>query len=464
MSKERSEKDLLLRVVAFCEQNSLFAPDDRVVLGVSGGPDSVALLSILNELSSKWNLSLFVAHLHHQLRGVEADADQHLVQRLSEQFNLPCYIESCAVRELSEERHGGLEEAGRYARHQLFLRAKEKFQAQKVALGHSASDRVETFLARLMRGSGSAISGLNAKRRDGVVRPLLGVWREELLGYLKERNLPFREDTSNLDTRFERNRIRHQLLPLMRKEFNPRIDSALLRSVELFSADEDYLNKEVERIASELSWEKSDYTLDIAILSNLHPTILSRIVRYISSELSPGYPPSAERVLGLMRLIYSGGSGRWWLLPELCALLSSGRCRFIRDNLVGQRSGSYLSGDSETEETTCLIQVSFLSREEYLASKDGINGSEMILDAQKVIGQLRARPPRRGDRIHPSGLSGSKLLSNLFTDLKIPVWERRRAIIIEDDAGILGVWGLRLDERATVDENTHKYLIVSLLE
>jgi tRNA(Ile)-lysidine synthase len=464
MNKERSEKDLLLRVAAFCEQNSLFAPGDRVVLGVSGGPDSVTLLSVMSELSSKWNLSLFVAHLHHQLRGVEADTDQILVQKLSEQFGLPCYIESCAVQELAEKRRGGLEEAGRYARYQLFLRAKERFQAQKIALGHTASDRVETFLARLMRGSGSAISGLNARRQDGVVRPLLGVWREELSSYLKEHNLPFREDTSNLDTRFERNRIRHQLLPLIREQFNPRIESALLRSVELFSADEDYLNKEVERIVSELRWEESDYTIDIAVLSTLHPAILSRVIRRVSAELSPGYPPSAERVLGLMRFIYSGGSGRWWLLPELYALLSSGRCRFVAQNPVSERSDSCFQGDTEAQENTFLIQVSVLSREEYLATRDEINGSEMTLDAQKVTGQLRARFPQRGDRMHPSGLPGSKLLSDLFTDLKIPVWERRRAIIIEDDAGILGVWGLRLDERAAADENTRKYLVVSLLE
>jgi tRNA(Ile)-lysidine synthase len=464
MNKERSEKDLVARVSAFCEQNSLFAQNDGVVLGVSGGPDSVALLSLMSELSAKWNLSLFITHLNHQLRGTEADADQKLVQELSRQFGLPFYAESCAVQELAQERRQGLEEAGRYARYQFFLRAKEKFQAQKIALGHTASDRVETFLARLIRGSGSAISGMVAGRPDGVVRPLLGVWRQELLDYLAERRLPYRRDASNLDIRYERNRIRHQLLPLLREQFNPQIEQALLRSLELFSADEEFFSKELDRTAAELSWKERDYTMDTTALSALHPAILSRVIRRICAELSPGYPPSAERVLGLMRFIYSGGSGHWWLLPELYARLSSGRCRFVRGNQTTEPTNGYLTTVSDARGNACLIQVSVLPREEYLASKDQINGSEMVLDAQKISGQLRARSPQRGDRIEPAGLSGSKLLSDLFTDLKIPVWERRRAIVIEDDAGILGVWGLRVDRRAAIIEKTLNYLVVSLLE
>lgn len=484
MNTVRAEKDLGKVVASFCEEHSLFDEGDRVVVGVSGGADSTALLHILLELAPKWKLTLAVAHLNHKLRGRDAEEDQEFVTGLAQKHNLPTFIESEAVKELAKRRGEGTEEAGRFARYLLFNRAKKRFGAQKVALGHTASDLVETFLARLMRGSASGLYSIAPKRRDDVVRPLLGVWRRDILTYLLENDIPFREDVTNLDENYERNRIRHQLLPLLREEFNPRVEEALMRTVLLLSRDEEYLGVQAEQALSTASSEgesvpdKDETILKTTPLAKLHPAVLSRIIRLLASRLSPGYPPAAERVEGLMELIYAGGSGCWWLLPNFGAEVSSGKVRFFCDDSAKVADKRYstavdhsrpkatlsVPGETRIGEEVSIIQVVIIPKDEYSPSPADESALTLLLDAEKVKGELHARAPKKGDRFRPQGLGGSKLLSDLFTDLKIPVWERKRAVVIEDGEGILGVVGLRADERATPDESSQKYMLISLLE
>lgn len=483
MNKGRAEKDPGKVVASFCEEHSLFNQGDRVVVGVSGGADSTALLHILLELAPKWKLTLAVTHLNHKLRGRDAEEDQEFVTGLAQKHNLPTFIESEAVEELAKRRGEGTEEAGRFARYLLFYRAKERFGAQKVALGHTASDLVETFLARLMRGSASGLYSIAPKRSDGVVRPLLGVWRRDILTYLLENDIHFREDVTNLDENYERNRIRHQLLPLLREEFNPRVEEALMRTVLLLSRDEKYLGVQAEEALSTASSEgesasDEETILEGASLAKLHPAVLSRIIRLLASRLSPGYPPAAERVEGLMELIYAGRSGCWWLLPHLSAEVSSGKVRFFCDDSAKVADKRYstvvddscpkttlsVPGETRIGEEVSIIQVVIIPKDEYSPSPADESALTLLLDAEKVKGELHARAPKKGDRFRPQGLGGSKLLSDLFTDLKIPVWERKRAVVIEDGEGILGVVGLRADERATPDESSQKYMLISLLE
>src|ERR1017187_8834409 len=206
------------------------APGEALLVGVSGGPDSVALLSILVELG--WRPH--VCHLNHQLRGADSNADAEFVKQLAARYDLPSTIEACMVTP-DENR-------ARRPRQVCFGRVAERSCFKKLVLAHTADDQVETFLLRLLRGAGvPGLIGIWPERQFGtlrVIRPMLKVRRRDIMEYLEAKKLTYREDKSNADTRFARNRIRHELLPLLEREYNPSIRDVLLNTAEILR-DED---------------------------------------------------------------------------------------------------------------------------------------------------------------------------------------------------------------------------------
>ncbi|MGD0152931.1 MAG: tRNA lysidine(34) synthetase TilS [Thermacetogeniaceae bacterium] len=202
------------------------------MVGVSGGADSIGLLLILRELAREYDLHLHVVHLNHMLRP-DAAADAAFVQQLAHQWGLPVTIGYARVRHIAERFRIGIEEAGRLARYRLFERVADRIGAQRIAVGHQANDQVETVLFNIMRGTGpGGLAGI-PPRRGGIVRPLLCASREEIAAYCRTAGLDWRSDASNLDPEFLRNRIRHSLLPVLRRDFNPHIDQAILRLAEI---------------------------------------------------------------------------------------------------------------------------------------------------------------------------------------------------------------------------------------
>lgn len=221
--------------------------DDRVIVAVSGGPDSVALLEVLNKLKKKWHLFLHIAHLNHMLRKDESDNDDAFVKELAKKLKLPITCKSIEVRDFAREAKLSLEEAAREARYNFLLNLARENRAPKIALGHNQDDQAETVLMRFLRGSGlSGLRGIPAKREmDGciIIRPLIRVRRSEILNFLSARNLPFRTDSSNLKNLYFRNRVRNTLLPSLEKNFNPNIKTLLVNFAANISEDFDFLEK-----------------------------------------------------------------------------------------------------------------------------------------------------------------------------------------------------------------------------
>lgn len=228
-------------------------PAEPLLVGVSGGADSVALLDLIVQSGYRPH----VCHLNHQWRGAESDADAEFVRTLAGKYGLPVTIESRAV--------AGDEDAARQARLEFF----QSIAIPTLALAHTADDQVETFLLRLLRGAGTAgLGGMLPERRFGtlrIIRPLLNVRRAEVIEYLKSRQLTWREDTSNADRRFLRNRIRHELLPLLEREYNPGIRDVLLRSAEIFRAEAEGDPVAAERrVIRQLSFEQVEALRQLA--------------------------------------------------------------------------------------------------------------------------------------------------------------------------------------------------------
>ena len=228
------------KVEQLLKRKNLIAPEMRIVVGVSGGADSVALLSVLNDLAPKYSLKLYAAHLNHLLRR-EAGEDAAFVQKFARSLGIPAFVGYARVSRLSCIYKLSIEEAGRRARYQFFRHVAKKVGAQRIAVGHHAGDQVETVMFNFLRGTGPAgITGIPLQNRE-IIRPLLGVTREEIEEFCRERGLEWRTDATNLTTEYMRNRIRVELLPYLRRFFNPRVERAVLQLAHIMSEENEFL-------------------------------------------------------------------------------------------------------------------------------------------------------------------------------------------------------------------------------
>lgn len=282
--------ELQARIKQTVVSHQLVPAGSHVIVGVSGGADSVALLHILHSLSKALRFSLRIAHLDHQLRK-ESGADARFVERLGEHLGLPVVVKQHPVGDWCRKEGVSLEEGARLIRHQFFQETANRYGAQAMALAHTADDQAETVLMRLIRGSGlTGLSAMTYGRKTAsvwLIRPLLGVWRKEVLAYLKTHRLNYREDASNADCRFTRNRIRHQLLPLLERDYNPNLKGVLTQLADQSRCDDSFLQASASRQAKRIMKTEGPNRLSIRIHSFLRqPKSLQRqLVRRAIEQL-----------------------------------------------------------------------------------------------------------------------------------------------------------------------------------
>lgn len=262
---------------------------DRVVVGVSGGADSVALLHLLVRLRPSLRLTLYVVHVDHQLRAESAE-DAAFVQELAARFNVPAVIERRDVAALCRREGWSLEDGARRIRYQCFLESAARYSTRVVALAHTADDQAETVLMRVLRGSGlTGVAGIPVTRDAAgirIVRPLLGCWRREIVAYLASAGLTARDDASNADRRFVRNRIRHELLPALSRDYNPNIKAALVQLAGHSRIDETYLQSAARRCWKRVArTSHGDVSLKLTTLARQPEALQRQLVRHALREI-----------------------------------------------------------------------------------------------------------------------------------------------------------------------------------
>ena len=426
------------RVLASIRRQVLVPRCGRLLVAVSGGGDSVALLYLLQELSDRGEITLAgVAHLNHRLRGPNSDGDEHFCQELAARFGLPFIVEGVAVKELARANSISLETAGHQARYAFFERAAVSVDACGVALGHTIDDQAETFLLRMLRGAGAA--GLSAMRSgDGrIVRPLLAVTRAELRDYLALRHASFREDASNFDTRVTRNRIRHDLLPHLRC-YSPKIVEALAREAEIARGDEEYLASVTKRQANNLvKGIEGGVELDALGLSALPSAMARRVVRDMLVRVSGADAVSFKQIERL-REMASGGPRR----------VDFRRCRAERNadviRLVRRKGRGVLRPTSsyvyrlqvpgEVSVPEVGLSISARSVETIRSfERDLSTESPVAVVSASATPPLAVRSWQPGDWFRPLGMDGHrKKLQDLFVDRKVNRGERSRIPIVLD--------------------------------
>lgn len=450
-------------VCHYAREQDLVRAGERVGVAVSGGADSVALLRLLLELRDELGLVLSVVHVNHRIRGAEADADQEFVAELARRHGLLLHTLSVDTPAYSAEHKLSLEAAARQLRYECFQRLLTEGTLDKLATAHTLDDQAETVLLRLARGTGiTGLAGIYPKwlvatghRSDreetgalahaggrsspptvaAIVRPLLLVHRGELMAYLQAIGQPWREDASNLDLRFARNRVRHKLLPLLESELNPRVRERLAETAEIARAEEDYWAAEISRIRPQV-WtvaaKGGQATLQIATLRR-HPLALQRRLVRAAAE-SVGLSLDFQHIEELLALAQARPAGeKQVILPE------GWRVRRIHDRLqfepaeaaqaVQNHDFAYalpLPGEVAVPETGTVFRaiVGALSPAQ----------SGRAYDPSRLPGLLQVRNWHPGDRFFPAHTREQKKIKELLQDRKIPLAQRRTWPVITSAA------------------------------
>lgn len=431
---------MIEHVAQIIERYGMFGNRQRAGIAVSGGADSVCLLHLLLELAARWQLSLTVLHLDHGLRGLESREDAEFVRAMAGGMGLPFIQERADLGSAA----GNQEEAAREARLRFFRGQIASGVVDRVALGHTRSDQAETVLFHFLRGSGSAgLAGIHPVTDDGLVRPLLHVTRAQTEAFLRARGIAWRDDSTNADPRFARNRIRHGLLPQLARDWNPSLDETLARTADWALAEEAYWKREIAAWAGKLLREDGGAVFAPSeALAGLPLALARRLVRYAieraKGDLRAIGFEHVDRALNLARSPQGHGTVQ---APGIGITRSFDWIRFARPqpSPPGWQVPAAIPGRIQPPGAAPAIQLELLENHRTDRAPGSVyNGDVGCVDGHLVSGGLVYRNWRPGDRYRPNGHSTEVKIKSLFHHARIPVWERTQWPVLACGASI--VW------------------------
>lgn len=467
------------KVRSTIQRYQLLNPGETVLVGVSGGADSVCLLHVLCLLSQSLDLTVVAAHLNHLIRGQEAERDQQMVVELGQRLGVPVQVGRVDVPSLRAQAGLSLEAAARQARYHFLEATATKVGATRIAVAHHANDQAETVLMHLIRGGGA--EGLRGMRpgRGRIIRPLLTVTRAEIVQYCQEQGLGFVEDSTNFDVSYLRNRIRWQLIPLLAQNFNPGIVEALNRTAAILAAEDEWMQGQAEATLLELG----EPPLDRQRLALLPEALERRVIRHLYScqhSQERGYPASLdfEHVEMVRQLIREPESGTI-KLPGKMQARTAGCQLYVEAEKEGPQVEATplppkifhflgLKGRTNVPELGIMVAVDIFQRQVPAPVEEAIRSAppeRAHVDLDLLEPPLWVRTWEPGDWMCPLGMGGRrKKVQDLFVDAKIPSDKRAQVPIIASAQGIIWAGGVRLDDRWKVTPQTRRVLQLELLQ
>ncbi len=454
----RGRQRLLQDVDRFIEKHDLLGKRDTVVVGVSGGPDSIALLHYLTNALSDYQLSVIAAHMNHELRGEESLEDLAFVERYCKQEGITFEASSEDVGRYKEVHQLSTQVAARECRYHFFEQVMERYHANALALAHHGDDQIETMLMRQVHGStGAGLAGMPVKRPFStgmIIRPFLGITKEQVLDYCDTHSLSYRIDPSNSSDRYVRNRFRHHVLPFLKEE-NPSVHLRYQLYSERLQSDEQYLMQKASAHLEDVIVEQNDkfVKLDIKSLQSLPIPLQRRVIHLILNYLYTGNAPFSSIHIEDLRLMFDSEhpSASLNLPLELRAVKSYTTCYLSFETFLHPEPYEYhlsLRGSVETPLGT-ITAVPIDSIPPQLSPND--------LIMEEVAFPLVVRSRHSGDRIQPKGMIGTKKVKDIFIDRKIDRSERDVWPIVEDRMGhIIWVAGVTRSEKATLSAKKNK--------
>lgn len=455
---------------------------DAVLVGVSGGPDSVALVHILHEMAPALWLRLGIAHLNHDLRGQDADKDADFVSSLAGKLDLPLYIKKEDIGAYAKKERLSLEEAARRVRYAFYDEIACEHHYNKIALGHHADDNAESILMFILKGTGPAgMAGIAPVRQGRIIRPLIRLTRRQIMRYLAEKRLSYVTDSTNLDPNFMRNRIRNQLIPDLQSAYNPSIIQTLNRLGEIFRSEEEWLTGLLAPVFERAVTRRGKNSVHLSLkrLRGLHEAARRRVIR-----------KAIATVKGDLRRISFAHVASVTRLLQVCADRSLDfpdriRVQKVGDEIVITQEKKklreisadasriqpevcryYIEEPGETPETlhiekVGLVRLTVMSPEN-LPELHKTGQRVAFFDMNKLQFPLLLRNFQPGDRFTPLGIKGSQKVKKFFIDHKIPRDQRQRCLILKSGDRIAWVVGHRIGEPYKIEPATRRVLKVEL--
>jgi tRNA(Ile)-lysidine synthase len=477
---------MVTKMLATITENGLIMAGDAVVVGLSGGPDSVALFRGLLRLEDRFSLSLSAAHLNHKLRGDDSDEDERFVRDLTEKYEVKLILGTRDVKGVMRGRGGSVEEKARAVRYAFLREAAQRLGATKIALGHTLDDNAETVVMNLIRGSGlRGLSGIPLCRRDGpytIIRPLLEVTRKEILSYLKKEKQAYREDLSNLNTSLTRNRIRHELLPLLAKEYNPRIHRVLAETGRNLRDAEESVSAALTKLERECTQtNQGGISVSIGRLKGYPRGLWRELVRRLLRERF-GVNVDRRTMRAICQLVAGTRTRKLGLGEAIIACREYDDLLFLPERALG--TGRFekelrIPCDVRLPELGVEISASIEEKEQLggpLVSRRPPLGEvwcrvkqgetrvfEQLLDASALPKDtLVIRTRREGDAFRPLGMRGNRKIKELFIDEKVPMTLRARIPILCCGGEIMWIVGYRAGAKFAVRKSTARVLRVTV--
>lgn len=459
---------IIRKISSSLKEHNMLNRGERVLLCVSGGPDSVAMLYAFKDMGYGMGLELFIGHLNHMLRGKESDKDQSYVEKLGRHYDIPVFTEKRDVKGFAKKNKLSLEDSARRLRYDFFVKLASSLKIDAVATAHTKDDQAETVLMRFLRGTGlKGLRGIPAKSglRDFLlIRPMLDISRNEIKAYLKSKGIRPRKDKSNSDIRFFRNKIRLELIPFIEKDYAPSIKQQISTLADLIDKDYQYLSIQQEKAFIEVLSKTAEGIVALRIpgFKRLHPSVKRAAIRRAIEILSDGLEGIDYRhYKEIESLIGERPPGSIVFLPGgIAAEKQKQVIRFRRVSAKSTRqkipADVLLRIPGSAKFGRKRVRAKFVKRvPDFFKKPKGVE----YLDAKKIDFPIMARAWRQGDRIRPLGMKGYKKVSDVFIDEKLPLKKRRNIPLIVSAKGeVLSVCNFRISDTCSITGDTKKIL------
>ena len=473
---------MLRTIENYMKENNMITEGDRIVLGVSGGADSVCLFHVLLQLMPSYDLSLYVVHVNHGIRGEEAEEDEAFVKRLCETAQIPYKVVKADIPAMATREGLTEEEAGRKVRYDAFYQCLKENKCNKIAIAHNKNDNAETMLFHLFRGSGvKGLTGISPKR-DVIIRPLLCVTRQEIEQYLKGNNLKFRTDRTNLTEVYSRNKIRHRILTYAQKEINEKAVEHMANAANQLRILEEYVDKNVDLAYDRTVIITSDQKILIQVEKLLQEEliiqqgIVRKIFYHLANQLKDIESVHIDLVIGLLtkevgkilHLPYGIRAEKgyehitMWVQENLREDHKIEKESIEQHSFIGFEHVVKIPGETYIPEINQRIYTKIKKYEKNLnIPKDGYT---KWMDYDKINNTVILRTRKSGDYIQIDSKGNKKKLKSFFIDEKIPRKERDLVPLLADGDHIMWVIGNRMSEAYKISEETKAILEISVME
>lgn len=454
---DQKQNTFLEKVKTTIAKHSMLSGGETVLVGLSGGPDSVCLLSVLNALKEELNLKLHAVYVDHGLRPDETPREIEFCRKLCEGMSLLFSTRTIDVKTYAKEQRMNMQEAARDLRYRVLDELFHEIKADRIALGHTADDQMETFFMRFFRGSGpGGLSGIPPVRAK-IIRPLIEVERQDIEEFLEAHGINYVVDSSNLKEDYFRNRLRLSLIQEFKK-INPRMAQTLSRTMDILREEERYFDLTVTKALMKLISRKTDLRIELFLvpMESMDKVILRRVLRRAIGETKGLRGMEFVHIENIMGMIKEGKPGDRLFLPKGLRVIKNYATLLITSEMPQRMETVTLSvpGQAVMEDIKAVLNASLEER----VGNCGDGKTVVVFDADRTGTALLVRPREKGDFFYPLGFGKRKKLQDFFVDGKVPRDERDAIPLILSGNDIVWIAGYRGDERFKVTEGTKRFL------